>query len=90
MTDKEFIKKIKYGLIVIKESKDDDNCIDIVHFCGYHKKPTKKDVKALIKELKEDKEFGLVETIDDCEVIEAPKELVEFYKGKKMKWTQAI
>jgi hypothetical protein len=82
VSDEAFVKSIKYGLVVVRQSKDDKNCIDLLHFCGFAKKPKKADIESLRKECKEDKEFGLADVIDECDIIEAPKDLVKFYLEK--------
>ena len=47
---------------------------ELLHFCGYEGKPTEIDIKNLDTELREDKEFGLVN--EEFIVIHAPDEMI--------------
>lgn len=73
------IKDIKYGLIAV-DSKQEDEMIDILHFCGYLSKPDKKDAQALLEELKTDESFGLTEIADRLVIYPCPKDILEEYK----------
>jgi hypothetical protein len=74
------IKDIKYGLIVIDPTQEDE-MMDILHFVGYWNKPTKKDADLLREELMTDKEFGLTEIAHRLDILPAPDYIVEEYKN---------
>jgi len=73
------IKDIKYGLIVIDPTQEDE-MMDILHFVGYWNKPTKKDADLLREELMTDEEFGLTEIAHRLDILPAPDYIVEEYK----------
>ena len=70
--------KIEYGIIAISK-KLTNNCVDILHFCGYEKKPRLIDFNILQQELDTDSEHELVGKKDTYILIEAPKDVVEIY-----------
>jgi hypothetical protein len=72
------IKDIKYGLIAIDPTQEGD-MKDILHFCGYWNKPSKKDAESLLEELKTDEEFGLTEIADRLVILPAPEDIIEYY-----------
>ena len=74
------IKDIKYGLIVIDPTQEDE-MMDILHFVGYWNKPTKKDADLLREELMTDKEFGLTEIAHRLDILPAPDYIVEEFKN---------
>jgi hypothetical protein len=75
------IKDIKYGLIVVDPNQSGEN-LDILHFCGYWNKPSKKDAEHLREELLNDEEFGLTEIAHRLEILPAPDYIVkEFIIG---------
>ena len=74
------LKDIKYGLIAIDSAQEDDEFLDILHFCGYKEKPTQHEADELYKELSEDEEFGLTDIIDRIIILPAPDDIVESYK----------
>lgn len=86
MTEREFVKSMNYGLIIVEKDEDKrfdgDNCL-FYHFCGYLEKPTQVDKNVLRKELKTDEELKL-DNIDDLEIVEAPQYVVDYFKNKKM------
>ena len=73
------IKDMKYGLIVI-DSTQEGEMMDILHFVGYWNKPTKKDADSLREELMVDVEFGLTEIAHRLDILPAPDYIVEEYK----------
>jgi len=79
--DSEFIKNLKYGLIVVEkdESKrfDGDNIL-FYHFCGYANKPVQSDIDSLRAELSTDDDMKL-ENIDNLDIIEAPDYVLEYF-----------
>ena len=70
------IKDIKYGLIVVDPNHSGEN-LDILHFCGYWNKPSKKDAEHLKEELLNDEEFGLTEIAHRLEILPAPDYIVK-------------
>lgn len=72
--------KIKHGLMVIDPESNERNGEEIVHFCGYEEKPSKKEVNSLREELKTDKEFGLTEIYERLIILPAPPDIVEKYR----------
>jgi hypothetical protein len=78
--ESEFIKNIKYGLIVVEkeESKrfDGDNIL-FYHFCGYANKPDQSDIDSLRAELCTDD--MKLENIDNLDIIEAPDYVLEYF-----------
>jgi len=78
-------KRFKHGLMAMKKTDimdDTKTASDIVHFCGFWKKPTLNDYVSLYKELATDKEFDLIGV--DVVILPAPKQVVkdhfDFYK----------
>jgi len=69
----------KAGLAVVNPELKDENNSGIVHVVFYTKKPTKKDIKELQKELGEDEEFGLTKIADSLEIYQLTKKDVEKY-----------
>jgi len=52
---------VRYGIVAYTlEGPKDKPSLSILHFCGYAKPPTQRDIDALAKELNTDPEFGLV------------------------------
>lgn len=72
------IKDIKYGLIVIDPTQEEE-MMDILHFVGYWNKPTKKDADSLRQELMTDEEFGLTKIAHRLDILPAPDYIVEQY-----------
>ena len=84
-TNKEFLSKIEYGLIVVEKDEEkrfDSESILFYHFVGYITKPTEKDITSLYEELKSDPEFKL-ENIDELTIIDAPNYVVKHFKESK-------
>lgn len=71
------IKDITHGLAAVRR-KGELNEIEVLHFCGYFEKPSAADYEALLKELSEDPEFGLIG--QKFELIEAPQDLIDQIK----------
>ena len=72
------IKDIKYGLIAIDPTQEEE-MMDILHFVGYWNKPTKKDADSLREELMTDEEFGLTEIAHRLDILPAPNYIVKQY-----------
>ena len=72
------IKDIKYGLMVIDPTQEDE-MLDILHFVGYWAKPTKTDADSLRQELMTDEEFGLTEIAHRLDILPAPDYIVQEY-----------
>lgn len=72
------IKDIKYGLIVIDPTQEEE-MMDILHFVGYWNKPTKKDADSLRQELMTDEEFGLTKIAHRLDILPAPNYIVKQY-----------
>lgn len=70
------VKDIKYGLMVIDPTQESE-MMDIIHFVGYWKEPTKLDAIALREELMTDEEFGLTEIAHRLDILPAPDYIVE-------------
>lgn len=71
-------KDIKYGLMVIDPTQEDE-MMDILHFVGYWEKPTKSDADSLRQELLTDEEFGLTEIAHRLDILPAPDYIVQEY-----------
>ncbi len=71
-------KDIKYGLMVIDPTQEDE-MMDILHFVGYWEKPTKSDADSLRQELMVDEEFGLTEIAHRLDILPAPDYIVQEY-----------
>ena len=76
--DQQNPKDIKYGLIVIDPTQEGD-MLDILHFCGYWKEPTKEDADSLREELISDEEFGLTEIAHRLDILPAPDYIIKHY-----------
>ena len=74
------IKDMKYGLMVI-DSVQEGEMMDILHFVGYWNKPTKKDADLLREELMTDEEFGLTDIAHRLDILPCPEDLFEEYKN---------
>ncbi len=71
-------REIKFGLIAVAENFTGDITLeDVLHFCGYWKKPTDHDVINLIEELATSEEFNLIN--EKIRVIEAPDNILSAY-----------
>ena len=70
------VKDIKYGLMVIDPTQEGE-MMDILHFVGYWKKPTKTDADLLREELINDEEFGLTEIAHRLDILPAPDYIVK-------------
>jgi hypothetical protein len=70
------VKDIKYGLMVIDPTQESE-MMDILHFVGYWKKPTKTDADLLREELINDEEFGLTEIAHRLDILPAPDYIVK-------------
>lgn len=70
------VKDIKYGLMVIDPTQESE-MMNIIHFVGYWKEPTKLDAIALREELMTDEEFGLTEIAHRLDILPAPDYIVE-------------
>ena len=71
-------KNIKYGLIVV-DSTQEGEMLDILHFVGYWNKPTNVDADSLREELMTDEEFGLTEIAHRLDILPAPDNIVQEY-----------
>ena len=75
----------KFGVIVVPlnwENFHEDDCmhecgISFLHYVGYENCPSVSDIDALYDEFSTDKELGLTDVIDICEIVEAPADLVK-------------
>ena len=74
------VKDIKYGLIVIDPTQENE-MMDILHFVGYWEKPTKIDADLLREELMTDEEFGLTEIAHRLDILPAPDYIVKEFMG---------
>jgi len=73
------VKGIKHGLIVVDPSQKGE-MLEILHFVGYWKEPTKESIDDFRREIKTDKEFGLTEIADRLSILPAPDYIVERFK----------
>lgn len=92
-TKKRDLSWIKFGLIAAAQTAEDEakGQMSVLHFCGYPKKPTAKDVEYLKQELNTDPEFGLVGRMGvDVFIMDATPDMVKFYTdiGKTAKETK--
>lgn len=71
-------REIKYGLIVIDPTQEEEN-LDILHFCGYWDKPTKTDAEHLREELMNDESFGLTEIAYRLDILPCPDYILKQY-----------
>lgn len=71
-------RDIKYGLIVVDPDQEEEN-LDILHFCGYWNQPTKKDADLLRDELMTDESFGLTEIAHRLDILPCPDYILEQY-----------
>ena len=71
-------KNIKYALIAIDPLQEGE-MKDILHFCGYQKNPGQYDAESLLKELKEDEEFGLTDIADRLIILPYPDHILQQY-----------
>lgn len=69
-------KDIKYGLMVVDPTQEGE-MMDIIHFVGYWKEPTKNDAAQLREELMTDEEFGLTEIAHRLDILPAPDYIVK-------------
>ena len=78
--DIEFVKNINYGIVAFRHINKDE--IEIVHFVGFHKKPTEIDIKEITKELNDDPEFEATfgQINKTVFLMEATPEMVKFHK----------
>ena len=75
------VENITHALIVLDPETEKDGNVDIVHFCGYWSEPTESDAEHLLEELKTDEEFGLTDIADRLIIVEAPQEIIDYYKN---------
>ena len=78
MNEEPSVKDIKYGLIVVDTTQESE-MMDILHFVGYWTEPTKNDAKLLREELMTDEEFGLTEIAHRLDILPAPDYIVKEY-----------
>ena len=81
----------KFGLIVVKKTQNLDSVQidDILHFCGYEDEITDRKKMKILKddlyrELRDDEEFGLTETLEDCSFFICTDEILEYYNLTRM------
>jgi hypothetical protein len=73
--------KINYGLICLHaDFMDEGGNAEVLHFCGFQNKPTDSDIEFLREELREDKDFGLSDIVDELIIVDAPEEVLSYYK----------
>ncbi len=73
LISEEDINKYFFGLGVVDVSTMDENKdVDILHAALYQSKPSDMDKAHLLKEMKEDKTFGLTKQADRLTVVELP------------------
>jgi len=67
--------KVRFGIVAVRPPNK-----EVLHFCGYKKKPEEETFAELWRELLTDPEFGLVGKMEDVKLIPATPEQVEFFK----------
>lgn len=73
---------IKHGLIaVLPDPKQQEEDLEILHFCGYESKPGKNEIESLHEELKNDESFGLIDVAENLVIIPAPPDIVQYYRN---------
>lgn len=80
------VEDMTHGLIAVDpEMYDEENdTIEILHFCGYWSEPAPEEVENLRNELATDEEFGLTEIADRLDIFEAPEEIVKHFREMGM------
>ena len=76
------VNDIKYGLMVIDPTPDEDDMVTIVHFVGYITEPTEETIKQLWDELNTDETFGLVGKMDGMVIMKASEEITASFIPK--------
>lgn len=78
----EKFEKFTHGIMVIdSKNPNEDGSIPVRHFVGYWEEPRKEDVLGLYDELKDDKEYGLTETIDELELAPATEDVLKHFNS---------
>lgn len=70
--------KLNHAILVVAVDKENNDFMEILHACFYEEPIDENNFKALKKELKTDKSFGL-RGRDDYILIEAPEEVLKVY-----------
>lgn len=68
-------------MVIDRKNPNDDETIPMVHFRGYWEKPSHDDIVGLYNELRTDEEFGLIEIIDNLDLVPATQEVIEHYNS---------
>lgn len=71
-------KEIKYGMTAVPKGTSPIEPEDVVHFVGFWNEPGESDYNSIREELETDPSFGLTDF--DFDLLEAPKEILDFYK----------
>jgi hypothetical protein len=69
------VSDFKHGIMALDKEGN------ILHFCGYRIRPTKKMFDHLKWELSTDEEIGLTDRIGEFVLVEAPQEVVNVYRN---------
>ena len=72
-------EELQHWLAAVKKTENEEEAVRIYHLCGYEEKPTQEDKDELKTELREDKEFGLTDIVDDLEIIYVPQDIIKSY-----------
>lgn len=74
------LKDVKYGLVVLDvKNPNEDGSIPILHFVGFRTPPGENEIKHLREELKTNKEFDLIDKIDDLVIYFASEDIMNWY-----------
>lgn len=73
--------EINYGIVLLRIG-DPPLLENALHFVGYPEPPDDGDFRILWEELSTDDEFGWVGKLDGLELVEAPPEIVAYFRAE--------
>lgn len=77
--------EIKFGIMAIRPSENEEGMVDILRFCGYEEPLRQIDYDFLKEELANDEELGMVAIVSEIKLVEAPEEIVKIYRFRSRK-----
>ena len=76
------MEKFTHGIIAIdRKNPNDDGTIPVLHFVGYWSEPAENDIYGLYNELKTDEELGLVDRIDELDLVPASQDVLDHFNN---------
>jgi len=76
------MEKFTHGIMVIDpKNPNDDGSVPVIHFVGYWEEPSDNDVYGLYNEFKTDEDLGLVDKIDELEMVKATPDVLEHFNS---------